>query len=279
MASEAQGIIVRVSLPPDILEHAPRLVGIARHGVGLDMVPLAAATARRIPVSYVPGSNSVAVAEYCFAAALALDRRLTEIDRHLRRDGWATARAMSGTAGELLGKTLGIVGFGNIGARAARIGREGFGMKIVVATRDPGGLPDSVVPATLIELFQQADLIIVSCPLTDSTRGMINASVLSHARTGARLINVSRGAIVDEGALADALRHGRLAGAALDVFTTQPLPCEHALFGVPNLLLTPHLAGLTREALVRMSTVSARDMVRMLQGLRPLHFANPEIDS
>lgn len=279
MARQACGIIVRVPLPRDIIDHAPQLRGIARHGVGLDMVPMAAATARRIPVSYVPGANAAAVAEYCFGAALSLDRRVAEIGERLRRDGWSEARAMSDTAGELCGKTLGIVGFGNVGQHVARIGGAGFGMKVIATTRSTAKLPPDVAPVTLIELFQQAELIIVSCPLNEETRGMVNATVLSQVRPRARLINVSRGAVIDDGALADVLLSGRLAGAALDVFTVQPLPRDHVFFEVPNLLLTPHLAGLTQEAMVRMSTVSATDMARMLNGFRPVHFANPEIDA
>lgn len=276
LAGDAHGIIVRVHLPADIIDHAPQLVAIARHGAGLDMIPVAAATARRIPVSYVPGANAAAVAEYCFAAMLALRRRLVTADAVLRNDGWAAARAVSAGAGELGGKSLGIIGFGQIGRRVAAIG-AGFGMKVLTATRRPDALPEAVTPLSMEALFEQSDMIVLCCPLTPETRGIVNAALLARVKSGAILVNVSRGAVVVEAALIEALGNGRLAGAALDVFDTQPLPADHPYFARSNLLLTPHLAGLTDESMKEMSLRSAADMVSMLRGERPTCLANPEI--
>jgi D-3-phosphoglycerate dehydrogenase len=276
LVREAEGLIVRVALPPDIIDHAPRLRAIARHGAGLDMIPMAAATARRIPVAFVPGANAAAVAEYCFAALMQLSRRLGGIDAALRRDGWGAARQLADGAGELSGRTLGIVGFGNIGRRVAAIG-AGFGLRVMVHTPRPGLLPEGVLPAELPELFREADRIVLCCPLNEQTRGMVDAALLRQMRPGAVLVNVARGAVVDEAALADALRSGQLGGAALDVFTTQPLVPDHPFFGLPNLLLTPHIAGLTSDSLRQMSQGAVAEMLRMLRGERPHNFANPEI--
>lgn len=277
MAHAADGIIVRTPLPSDIVDHAPRLRGIVRHGAGLDMVPVAAATARRIPVANVPGANAQAVAEYCFAAAFELTRRLALADQTLRGPGWGKARSLSDGALELGGKTLGIVGVGNIGRRVARIGGAGFGMSVLGTSRRPQALPEGVVPVTTEELFARSDIVVLSCPLTDQTRGLVGRDLLRLAKPTAVLVNVSRGAVIDDQALADALREGRLAGAALDVFTVQPLPPDHAFFSLRNILLTPHLAGLTKESMTLMSTVSAEEMVRILSGARPLNLVNPEI--
>lgn len=283
LVREAEGLIVRVALPADLLDHAPRLRAIARHGAGLDMIPMAAATRRRIPVAYVPGANAAAVAEYCFAAFLELDRRLARIDTGLRRDGWQIARQQAEGAGELAGKVLGIVGFGNVGRRVAAIG-AGFGMQVLVHTPRPDSLPAGPLhtgprPSDLPGLFQRADRIVLCCPLTPQTQGMVNAELLRHVRPGARLVNVARGAVIDDDALIAALQNGRLAGAALDVFSSQPLAPDHAFLRQPNLLLTPHIAGLTMESLRQMSQGAAAEMLRMLRGERPLHFANPEIDA
>jgi D-3-phosphoglycerate dehydrogenase len=243
LARDAAGIVVRSQLPPDIVEHAPGLRGFVRHGVGVDLIPVAAATARRIPVANVPGANTDAVAEYCFAAVFELARRLGTVDRLHRTEGWATARALSAQATEIAGKTLGVVGVGNIGGRVARIGRLGFGMRVLGATRRPEMLPEGVEAASLQDLFAEADIIVLSCPLTDATRGLVNADLLRRAKPSAVIVNVSRGPVIDDTALAAALEEGRLGGAALDVHHVQPLPKEHAFFRLPNMLLTTHLAG------------------------------------
>lgn len=279
LARDAHGIIVRNPLPTDILDHAPHLLGIARHGTGLDMVPVSAATARGIPVSYVPGANSAAVAEYCFAAMLSLRRQLAASNASLRAANWAAARALSAGALELNRKTLGIVGFGQIGHRVATIGGMGFGMRVLTTTRRPGNLPNGILPVPIEELFELSDAIILCCPLTNETRGLVGASLLHRVKPTAILVNVARGAIIDDDALACALREGRLGGAAVDVFTAQPPPGNHPFFDLPNLIMTPHLAGLTRESMIEMSIWSATDMLCMLRGERPTYLANPEVYS
>ncbi|HSO05800.1 MAG TPA: NAD(P)-dependent oxidoreductase [Pelomicrobium sp.] len=277
LVRDADGLIVRVKLPDDIVEHAPKLKGIVRHGTGLDFIPVAAATARRIPVANVPGANSNAVAEFCFGAVFELIRHIGAADRLHRDKGWAAARKLADTAWELKGKTLGIVGFGSIGRLVAGIGANGFGMKVIATTRRPETLADGVKAAALGELFEQSDVIVLSCPLTDATRGLVGRDLLERAKPTALLVNISRRAVVSDEALAEALSTGRLGGAVIEVFAEQQLPADDPLFLLPNLLLTPHMAALTQESVRNMSVGAAEEMLRILKGERPVNFCNPEI--
>ena len=275
LAAEAAGLIVRAQLPDDILDHAPRLRGIVRHGVGLDFVPLAAATARGIPVANLPGSNTGAVAEYVFAALFHLRRRLGPLDRTLREAGWLSAKSQASDLGEIGGTTIGILGLGGIGRRVAAIARHGFGMRVLGhsrSARDPDGLIEAVDRETL---FARSDAVVVACPLTPETRGLVDADLIGRMRPDAVLINVARGPIVRDDALAAALRAGTLGGAALDVFGVQPLPPDHPYFGCPNLLLTPHVAGTSANSLRVMGLGAAEEMIRILRGEPPRNLVNP----
>ena len=276
LAAQADGIVVRAQLPPDIFDAAPGLRGVVRHGVGLDMIPVAAATARRIPVANVPGSNTSAVVEYALWAMLSLRRPLLRMDRLLRDEGWAPARKTADAAQEIDGAVCGIVGLGAIGTQMAQKA-QALGMTVIGTTRNPASAPAGVHHAALPDLLAQADVVVLCCPLTEATRGMIDAAALARMKPGAVLINVARGPIVDTGALAQALHEGRLGGAALDVHTVQPLPADSPLFDCPNLLLTPHVAGITTTSMRRMSLGAAEQMLAMLRGERPAHLVNPEI--
>ena len=270
-------MIVRAQLPDDILEHAPLLRGIVRHGVGLDFVPLDAATARGVPVANLPGSNTRAVAEYVFAALFELRRGLAPIDRTLRGSGWLPAKTLANDSTEIGGSTLGILGLGEIGHAVARTAQAGFGMRVLGASRtrrDFGGL---VEPVSIETLFSESDAVVVACPLTPETRGLVGRDLIGRMRPEAVLINVARGAIVEAEALADALAEGRIGGAALDVFAVQPLPADHRLRACPNLLLTPHVAGTTATSLRTMGLGSAEAMLAILRGERPEHVVNPGV--
>lgn len=273
----AAGLIVRAQLPDDILDHAPGLRGIVRHGVGLDFVPLAAATARGLPVANLPGSNTRAVAEYAFAALLDLRRRLAHLDRTLRRDGWLAAKTLASDLPEIGGTTLGVLGLGEIGRAVAGIGRHGFGMRVLGAARTQRNLDGLVEPVPVERLFAESDAVVIACPLTPETRGLVGAALIGRMRPGAVLINVARGPIVEAEALADALEAGRIGGAALDVFAEQPLPEDHRLRGCPNLLLTPHVAGTTATSLRTMGLGAAEAMLAILRGERPATVVNPEV--
>jgi D-3-phosphoglycerate dehydrogenase len=274
-AAEADGIIVRAKLPDDIVDHAPRLKAIVRHGVGLDFIPVNAATARGIAVANLPGSNTNAVAEYVMSALMHLRRPLQKLDMQMRAEGWLAARAAADSLTELSPSTLGILGVGTIGRHIAGIARDGFGMKVLGTSRRKGSLPQGIGEVSLPELFERSDAIVVCCALTDETRGLVSRDLLGRMRPQAVLVNVSRGAVIDTPAIIDALRSQKIAGAALDVFDVQPLPPTDALFDCPNLLLTPHTAGITATSSRAMAVGSAEEMLRILRGEAPLNLVNP----
>ena len=275
-AAQADGIIVRAKLPDDIVDYAPRLKAIVRHGVGLDFIPVAAATARGIAVANLPGSNTDAVAEYVMSALMHLRRPLQRLDTLMRSEGWTTARASADSLTELNASTLGVLGVGTIGRRVAAIARDGFGMTVLGTSRRKGSLPADVQEVSLEDLFARSNAVVVCCALTDETRGLVNRDLLARMRPSAVLVNVSRGAVIDTPALIDALRSGKIAGAALDVFDVQPLPPDDALFDCPNLLLTPHTAGITATSGRTMAVGSAEEMLRILRGEKPLNLVNPD---
>lgn len=277
MAGEATGIIVRAKLPDDIAEHAPRLKGLVRHGVGLDFIPVDQASAKAIAVANLPGSNTNAVAEYVIGALLGLRRPQARFNDTLRLRGWESARALAGDTLEISAQTLGIVGVGAVGTRVAQIAAKGFGMRVIGASRRSGNMPEGVQEVALDEVFERADAVVLCCALTDQTRGMVDGRRIGLMKPGAVLINVSRGAVVDTGALVEALKKGRIAGAALDVFDTQPLGEDDPIFECPNLSLTPHVAAITATSMRAMSVGAAEEMRRILAGEPPVNFVNPEI--
>ena len=274
-AKAADGIIVRAKLPEDIVDHAPRLKGIVRHGVGLDFIPVAAATARGIVVANLPGSNTNAVAEYVMSALMHLRRPLYRLDSNLRSKGWNAARPVADSLTELSGTALGILGVGTIGRRIANIARDGFGMNVLGTSRRKGALPAGIEEVSLDDLFARSDAIAVCCALTDETRGMVSRGLIARMRPHAVLVNVSRGAVIETPALVEALKAQKIGGAALDVFDVQPLPADDALFDCPNLLLTPHTAGITATSGRAMAVGSAEEMLRILRGEQPLNLVNP----
>ena len=274
----ADGLIVRSQLTADIFDHAPRLRAVVRHGVGLDMIPVERASARAIPVANLPGSNTAAVVEYCIGAMLHLRRGLADIDARLRSSGWAAARPLADRGTELGASVCGIVGVGAVGERLS-LAAAGLGMRVLGLTRRPERLPAHIEPATKQALFEQADVVVWCCPLNDQTRGLVDAATLARMKPGAILINVARGAVIDTAAVLAALRDGRLGGAALDVHERQPLRPDEPVFDAPNLLLTPHVAGITATSLVGMSRGAVQTMLALLRGERPGNVVNPEVFS
>jgi D-3-phosphoglycerate dehydrogenase len=276
LVAGADVLVVRAPLPADLFDHAPRLRGVVRHGVGVDMIPVAAASARGIPVANVPGSNREAVAEHVLACFGLLARRLHRMDGTLRAAGWAASRALADGSTELAGRTVGIVGVGAIGARVAAICHHGYGMRVLGHQRRLDRLPAHVQGVTLDELLGASDYLVLCCPLTEATRRLLDARRLALMKPGAFLVNVSRGPLIDEAALVQALAGRRLGGAALDVFDEQPLRADHPLLALDNVLLTPHAAGLTEESMARMSRGTADEVLRLLAGERPLNLVNPQ---
>jgi D-3-phosphoglycerate dehydrogenase len=250
-----------------------RLRIIARTGVGVDpsRVDLEAAEAHKIWVTNQPGSNAVSVAELTFGQIIALARHTHEANRAVKENRWSEYIKFTGM--ELAGKTLGIVGMGNIGARVALRARA-FEMNLLVY--DPY-IAESHVTAlggkwvALGDLLAAADFITIHCPLNRETRGMIGAAELALLKSTAFLINAARGGIADEAALFAALSQRKIAGAALDVMADEPPPKNHPLLKLDNVLWTPHLGAMTAEAALRGEWGAADDVIRVLEGKRPKH--------
>jgi D-3-phosphoglycerate dehydrogenase len=251
----AVGLIVRSATKVDgeMMTRAAGLKVIGRAGVGVDNIDLAAASKRGIAVFNAPGGNTNAAAELTMALMLALARRLTEADRSIREGRWDR----TGLKGiELKGRTLGLVGAGRIGGEVARRGQV-FGMDVLVY--DPYLTQEraeqlGVRLVSLDHVIENADVISCHVPLTDETRGLIDASRLGRMKDGVLVINASRGGVIDEAALAEALHEGTIAGAALDVYEREPLSGGSPLRNAPNLVLTPHLGASTEEAQVGVAT-------------------------
>ncbi len=276
LARESDGVIIRSKLPDDIFEAAPRLRAVTIHGTGTDLVPLASANAKGVLVANLPGENAQSVAEYCLMAMLMLARNVAAITAAARSQPWDQARALSSAAREITGLTAGIVGVGEIGKRVARMCRNGFGMKVLGNQRRMDRLPPEAEGATLELLLQTSDFVVIACPLTPETQHLFDAKRLATMKPSAWLINVGRGPVVDEAALIEALRAKRLAGAMLDVYEHYRIAPGHPLFALDNVILTPHLAGSTRESRARASVRAADETLRMLAGEKPLNFVNPE---
>jgi D-3-phosphoglycerate dehydrogenase len=276
LLARADAVVVRRNLPDDLSTRAPRLLAAVRQGVGVDMIPVEDCTAHGVLVANVPGANADSVAEFAVAQMLAIARGAQAMHAALLTDGWDRARARTSTAFELRGRTLGIVGVGAIGTRLGEIAGAGFSMRVLGYRRDASALPPGIAYANLDSLFSESDFIALACPLTPETRGLASAARIARMKPGAWLLNLARGPVVDGAALVDALRERRIGGAALDVFDVQPLASDHPLRSLPNVLLTPHAAGLSGEAVERMSVGAAEEVVRILAGGRPRSFINPE---
>lgn len=277
MLANAHGLIVRRQLPADLFDSPNRLRGVVRHGVGLDFIPVTQASERGIPVGNTPEVNANAVAEYVFAGMLAMTRRLAEFDGEVRRGNWQSRRNAGIVGFDLRGRTLGVIGYGAIGRRIGEIAAQGFSMKLAAHTSTPSRLPAHVAALSLPELFAASDFVVVACPLTPQTRGMVNAQVLAHAKPGAVLINVARGPVIREQELANALDAGMIGGAVLDVFEVQPLPMDSGLRKHPRVLLTPHLAGITQDSDRAMGMLAVDTMLALIRGERPDNIVNQEI--
>jgi len=253
--ASAVGLIVRSATKVDgeMMTRAAGLKVIGRAGVGVDNIDLAAASKRGIAVFNAPGGNTNAAAELTMALILALARRVPEADRSMRDGRWERA-GLQGI--ELKGRTLGLVGAGRIGGEVARR-CQAFGMEVLVYDPYLAEERAAQLGVRLVDLDQvieNADVISCHVPLTDETRGLIDASRLGQMKNGALVVNASRGGVIDEAALAEALRDGAIAGAALDVYEREPLSEESPLRNAPNLVLSPHLGASTEEAQVGVAT-------------------------
>lgn len=273
----AHGLVVRRQLPDDLFDMPGTLQAVVRQGVGLDFIPVARATVMKLPVANTPAVNANAVAEYVFAAMFAASRQLAWFDLQVREGRWAVRGEAGARTHDLRGRTLGLIGYGAIGQRIAQIASAGFDMRLLAHTRTPSSLPSHVGAASLADLFAGSDVVVVACPLTPDTRGLVDANVLRHTKPGALLINVGRGPVVREADLVAALDAGLIGGAVLDVFEIQPLPADSGLRQHPGVILTPHLAGVTDDAERAMGLMAVDTVLALVRGERPLNVVNPEI--
>ncbi len=258
-----------------VLTHAPNLKVVGRAGVGVDNIDVAEATARKIAVVNAPTASTISVAELAVGHMISLLRHLPEADRSVKDGKWEKKK-LEGR--ELFEKTLGLVGSGRIGAEVAKRA-QAFGMRVIAY--DPY-LSASIAETLGIRLvdkeavFREADVVSVHAALTPETKGMVAAAELAQMKRGAILVNCARGEIVQEAALAEALRTGRIAGAAVDVFDTEP-PVGSPLLAAPNLVFTPHLGASTREAQARAGATVADQVLQVLDGRRAEFLVNPGV--
>jgi D-3-phosphoglycerate dehydrogenase len=258
-----------------LLEKADRLKAVAKMGVGLDMIDIDAATRHGVLVFNTPGVNDQAVADHTFALILAVARKILYCDRSLREGRWEHTKILGI---ELWEKTLGLIGLGAIGRNVA-IRAEGFRMRVVA--HDPYW-PKAFAEAHRVEQMEIEELLAVSdvvslhVPLMEQTRNLIDAAAFSRMKPGAILVNCARGGVVNEKDLAEALEKGEIAGAGIDVFEAEP-PKDSPLLGIDNVVLTPHTAAFTTQALANMDRGVVDQLIGYAKGEKPPHAVNPEV--
>ncbi|MBZ5540992.1 MAG: phosphoglycerate dehydrogenase [Acidobacteriia bacterium] len=258
--ADADALVVRsaTKVTAELLEKAPRLRVVGRAGVGVDNIDLEAATRRGVLVMSTPGGNAISVAEHTFALLLALARQVPRHDAAIHAGRWEKSSA-AGT--EVRGKTLGLIGLGRIGGEVARRARA-FEMRVLAYDpyiSEAAAREAQVELVPLEKLLAESDFVSLHTALSPATQNLINAQSIAQMKKGARLVNAARGELVDEGALAEALKSGRLAGAALDVFVEEP-PKNSPLIALPNVIATPHVAGSTTEAQEEVGTQIAQQV-------------------
>ena len=267
-ARSAEGLLCMLTdrVDSQLLEACPQLLAISNYAVGVDNVDVAAASARGIAVGNTPGVLTEATADLTLALMLAVLRRLREGEAAVRGGEWLTWEPAFLLGRDLHGAGVLLIGGGRIGQSVARR-LEGFGARVVVAGRE-----DPLEP-----LLREADVVSLHCPLTEETRGLIGARELEAMRSAAVLVNTARGPIVDTAALGHALRHGEIAGAALDVTDPEPLPAGHSLLGAPGLLVVPHVGSATYATREAMADLAVDNLLAALRGERMPHCVNPEV--
>jgi D-3-phosphoglycerate dehydrogenase len=277
LATQADGILTCFAqVTGRVIAAAPRLQVIGRYGIGVDNIDVAEATRRGIPVANVPAYCVDEVAEHVIALLMAHARGIALYDRAVRAGDWALSTGLP--LRRVAGTTLGIVGFGRIGRALAPRGL-GLGMEVLVCGHGPDvtGVPGGVSVVEIEELAARSDYISLHVPLTSATTGMVDKDFLSLMKPTAYLINTSRGAVIEQEALLDALEAGRLAGAALDVFTPERLPADHPLLASRRLLATPHVAFYSEQSVRELATRAAANVAVALSGGRPDTVVNPEV--
>ena len=287
--ADADALVVRSSqVTGKIIQAGKRLKVIGRHGIGLDNIDLEAASRCKVAVVNTPEANVLSVAEHVIASMLYLCKKLPQSDKALRSGVFNRSGSLPGlvtklgyTTLELYGKTLGLVGVGKISRRVAEIAGKGFNMNTIGYD---AFLPAETIKAagvepcsSLEELFKQSDFISLHVPLTPATKDLVDAKLLGLMKPTAYLVNTARGGVVNEEALYTALKNNAIAGAAVDVFATEPPQQDHPFFELDNILVTPHAAAMTDGALLRMALDVAEGVVAVLKGEKPKYLVNPEV--
>lgn len=250
----------------------PKLRVLSKYGIGVDKIDLQAATDYRIPVTYCPGVNHTTVAEHSFGLMLSLNRQITQQNALVHQGQW---KRMTGH--ELMGKTLGILGVGRIGKEVAKRAKA-FEMKVIAY--DPYWDEAFAVQYgvsrrhSIDEVVKEADILALHMNLTSENREFLNAARLANMKKDAIVINTSRGALVDQAAVAEAVKSGQIAGYGADVVEPEPISADNPLIGVPNVVLTPHIGSRTYESVVRQATMAVENLIRVLNGETPLAQAN-----
>ncbi|MEO5586929.1 MAG: hydroxyacid dehydrogenase [Novosphingobium sp.] len=278
--AETTFIVIRTTeLPESLIARMPQLKAIVKHGAGVDNIPIPFATAHGVMVANTPGgNNSTAVAEGAVALMLAVLRRVREMDAVVRENRWD--ERWNTRLSDLTGAKVGLIGFGRIARFTAKICGAGFGAEI--GAYDPMLSAEDIsaagaTPFALDDLLAWADVISIHVPLTDGTRNLIGPAQLALMHPGAVIVNTSRGGIIDEVALADALRESRIGGAGIDVFEFEPPLAANPLFALPAAVLSPHVAGVTEASMKGMAMACADVIDDILAGRRPATLLNPEV--
>ena len=278
---EVQGIVLCAGFKmfAEEMNHATSIEVIGRHGVGLDIVDVAEASRRKIPVVFTPYGPTESTAEHAFTLMMAATRKIAYLDRETRKGNFDVRDHVVGF--EVFEAKLGVIGFGHIGQRLAEMCRKALNMKVYVF--DPF-IDDKKIIAqdaercnTLMELMEKVNVVSLHIPSIESTRGLIDKDALAALGPEGYLINTSRGAVVDEAALIEALQNGTIAGAGLDVFDPEPPAKDNPLFALDNVVLTPHLASFTEQGRRRMGMMVVEDVLKVLKGELPKYCANFDV--
>ncbi|WP_234197331.1 hydroxyacid dehydrogenase [Pseudacidovorax sp. NFM-22] len=255
-------IIVRYGkVGAKVMDAAPSLKVISKHGSGTDTIDKVAASARGIEVVAAAGANAAAVAEQALALMLACAKSVVPLDARMHAGHWdkATHKSL-----ELGGRTVGLVGLGAIGQRFARMAHA-MDMRVIGFDPFAKNLPDYIQPVDLATIWRESDVVSLHCPLTDENRGMLNADTLAQCKRGVIVVNTARGGLIDEAALLQAVRSGQVAGAGLDSFAVEPMAAGHPFQGQERIVLSPHIGGVTSDAYVNMGVAAARNLLAVLE--------------
>lgn len=273
--TDVSALVVRDPITPSVIAAGKQLRLVARHGVGTDYIPVDECSRRGIPVTITPGANTNAVVEWVVGTMISLSHRFGTAMEYTRRGEWKRREGLEGF--ELSGKTLGVIGFGRIGSALSSIVSQAFKMQVLAF--DPDRSAEQIAAygarkASMHEVLERSDFATLHLPATPETKHLINPQTLGQMKRGAILINGARGALVDTAALVAALQSGQIAGAALDGVEQEPLAPDHPLLQSKNVILTPHSAALTEEALHNMGHMVADEVERVLASKPALHTVN-----